>query len=514
MSLEDELLEQRREKLQRIQALGFPAYPHKFAHTHRVGEILAAFDLAGGEQLARDKPPVRVCGRVTAIRGHGKAGFLDVSQDGQRLQVYVKKDIVGEKAFALYQLLDLGDFLGVDGYLFRTRTGELSVHAETLTFLSKALLPLPEKWHGLQDVEARYRQRYLDLLANPEVRETFRIRSRVVQALRESLDRRGYMEVETPMMQPLYGGALARPFKTHHNALDIDLYLRIAPELYLKRLVVGGLDRVYEINRNFRNEGISTRHNPEYTMLEFYQAYSDYRDLMDLTEQLLAEVAMACVGRTTIEYAGQALDFGRFRRLTMREAIIEHWPDAATRPRPEDFRDAARTGALIEAWNRMHPEHERVPSPSSGATVPLGVAIAALFEAVCEKRLVQPTLIYEFPVEVSPLAKSKDDEPEWVERFELFVAGMEVLNAYSELNDPEEQRRRFLMQAAERERGDPEAHRIDEDYLRALRYGMPPTAGEGIGVDRLVMLLTDSRSIRDVILFPLLRPELPAARDE
>ena len=507
MSLEDELLEQRREKLQRIRALGFAAYPHKFSYTQTVGEILSTFTHSTVEQLTEDKPPVRVCGRITAVRGHGKAGFLDITQDGQRLQVYIKKDNIGEEAFQLYQLLDLGDFIGVNGYIFRTRTGELSIHAEGLTFLSKALLPMPEKWHGLQDVEARYRQRYLDLLANPEVRQTFVMRSKVVQALRDSLDRRGYIEVETPMMQPMHGGALARPFRTHHNALDIDLFLRIAPELYLKRLVVGGLDRVYEINRNFRNEGISTRHSPEYTMLEFYQAYSDYHDLMDLTEQMFREVVTACVGTTTVEYNGQSLDFGSIRRLTMREAIIEFWPDAATRPRMEDFKAAEPTGTVIETWNAIQPEHERVASPSAGSTVPLGSAIAALFEAVCERHLIQPTIIYEFPVEVSPLAKSKDDEPSWVERFELYIAGMEILNAYSELNDPEEQRRRFEMQAGDRERGDQEAHLIDEDYVRALRYGMPPTAGEGIGVDRLVMLLTDSRSIRDVILFPLLRPE-------
>jgi lysyl-tRNA synthetase class 2 len=305
----------------------------------------------------------------------------------------------------------------------------------------------------------------------------------------------------------MYGGALARPFRTHHNALDLDLYLRIAPELYLKRLVVGGLDRVYEINKNFRNEGVSTRHSPEYTMLEFYQAYADYRDLMDLTEHLFVEVAMATVGKTTIEYAGQSLDFSKVRRFTMREATIEFWPDAATRPRMEDFSDPQRIGALIDAWSRLNPDLDRVPTPP---LVPLGNAVAALFEAVCEKHLVQPTIIFEFPVEVSPLAKTKDGEPGWVERFEMYVGGMEVLNAYSELNDPEEQRRRFEMQAADRERGDQEAHLIDEDYVRALRYGMPPTAGEGIGVDRLVMLLTDSRSIRDVILFPLLRPENPS----
>jgi lysyl-tRNA synthetase class 2 len=338
------------------------------------------------------------------------------------------------------------------------------------------------------------------------VRKAFLIRSRVVQALRSSLDSRGFIEVETPMMQPLPGGALARPFRTHHNALDLDLYLRIAPELYLKRLVVGGLERVYEINRNFRNEGISTRHSPEYTMLEFYQAYSDYRDLMDLTEKLLGEVLQATVGSTTVEYDGQSLDFASIRRFTMREAIVEFWPEPATRPRVDDFSDPQRATAAIGAWNRRHPEADHVPSPLGG-TATLGHAVAALFEGVCEKQLIQPTIIYEFPVEVSPLAKSKDDEPAWVERFEMFAAGIEILNAYSELNDPEEQRRRFAMQAADRERGDQEAHRIDEDYVRALAYGMPPTAGEGIGVDRLVMLLTNTPSIRDVILFPLLRPE-------
>ncbi len=506
MSLDQELWEQRREKLRRIEGLGFAPYPHRFDHTHTLEEIHNVLSGSSTEQLSVDKPPVRVCGRVQAIRGHGKAGFLDLAQGGQHLQIYVKKDAVGEAAFELYQLLDLGDFLGVEGYLFRTRTGELSVHAERLTFLAKALLPLPEKWHGLQDVEARYRQRYLDLLANEEVRKAFLIRSRVVQALRASLDRRGFIEVETPMMQPLPGGALARPFRTHHNALDLDLYLRIAPELYLKRLVVGGLERVYEINRNFRNEGISTRHSPEYTMLEFYQAYSDYRDLMDLTEHLLVEAAHAAVGSTTVPYGEHNIDFGSVRRMTMREAIIEHWPDPATRPRRDDFSDQQRAAAVIDAWNRQHPATDHVPSPIGG-TATLGHAIAALFEVVCEKKLIQPTIIYEFPVEVSPLAKSKADEPAWVERFEMFAAGMEILNAYSELNDPEEQRRRFAMQAADRERGNQEAHRIDEDYLRALAYGMPPTAGEGIGVDRLVMLLTNTPSIRDVILFPLLRPE-------
>ena len=511
MSFEQELIEQRREKLRRIEALGYAAYPHRFDATHTVEQIVAEYSSKTAEELAESKPPglqnVRVCGRLTALRGHGKAGFADVTQTGTRLQIYVRKDAVGDRAFELYQLLDLGDWAGVEGYLFRTRTGELSVHVTALTLLAKAMLPMPEKWHGLQDVEARYRQRYLDLLANPEVSQVFRTRSRLVRALRSAMDRRGFIEVETPMMQSIAGGAAARPFRTHHNALDMDLYLRIAPELYLKRLIVGGLDRVYEINRSFRNEGISTRHNPEYTMLEFYQAYADYRVLMDFSEELFQEVAMETIGTMQFAYGEHTIDLGKFSRYTMREAIREFWPDASSRPaavpKIEDFADPLRTASWIAEWNRRNPQRPVTigvgPSP--------GEAVAALFEAVCEEKLVQPTFIYEFPVEVSPLSKSKDDEPQWVERFELYIAGMEILNAYSELNDPEEQRRRFEMQSALREKGDAEAHAMDEDYVRALSYGMPPTAGEGIGVDRLAMLLTNSRSIRDVILFPLMRPE-------
>ena len=507
MSFEQELIEQRREKLRRIEALGYAAYPHRFDSTHTVEQIVAEYSSKSAEELAESKPAVRVCGRLTALRGHGKAGFADVTQTGTRLQIYVRKDAVGDRGFELYQLLDLGDWAGVEGYLFRTRTGELSVHVTALTLLAKAMLPMPEKWHGLQDVEARYRQRYLDLLANPEVSQVFRTRSRLVRALRSAMDRRGFIEVETPMMQSIAGGAAARPFRTHHNALDMDLYLRIAPELYLKRLIVGGLDRVYEVNRSFRNEGISTRHNPEYTMLEFYQAYADYRVLMDFSEELFQEVAMETIGTMQFAYGEHTIDLGKFSRYTMREAIREFWPDASSRPaavpKIEDFADPLRTASWIAEWNRRNPQRPVTigvgPSP--------GEAVAALFEAVCEEKLVQPTFIYEFPVEVSPLSKSKDDEPQWVERFELYIAGMEILNAYSELNDPEEQRRRFEMQSAMREKGDAEAHAMDEDYVRALSYGMPPTAGEGIGVDRLAMLLTNSRSIRDVILFPLLRPE-------
>ena len=508
MSFENELIEQRREKLRRIEALGYAAYPHRFDSSHTVEQIVAEYSSKTAEELedqklAEPKLTVAVCGRLTALRGHGKAGFADVTQAGARLQLYVRKDAVGDRAFELYQLLDLGDLVGVEGYLFRTKTGELSVHVTDVTLLAKAMLPLPEKWYGLQDVEARYRQRYLDLLANPEISQAFRTRSKLVRSLRSAMDRRGFIEVETPMMQPIAGGAAARPFRTHHNALDMDLYLRIAPELYLKRLIVGGLDRVYEINRNFRNEGISTRHNPEYTMLEFYQAYADYRVLMDFSEELFQEVAMETIGTMQFEYGEHTIDLGKFSRYTMREAIREFWPDATSRPAVEDFADPQRTAAWITDWNRRNPQQPVAVPPGTS----LGETVAALFEAVCEDKLIQPTFIYEFPVEVSPLSKSKADEPQWVERFELYIAGMEILNAYSELNDPEEQRRRFEMQSAMREQGDAEAHAMDEDYVRALCYGMPPTAGEGIGVDRLAMLLTNSRSIRDVILFPLLRPE-------
>jgi lysyl-tRNA synthetase class 2 len=384
-------------------------------------------------------------------------------------------------------VLDLGDLAGAEGYLFRTRTGELSVHVTRLYFLAKTLLNMPEKWHGLEDVEIRYRQRYLDLIANPDSRGVFITRSKVIGSLRRQLEARGFVEVETPMMQPVYGGAAARPFTTHHNTLDIDLYLRIAPELYLKRLVVGGLERVYEINRNFRNEGLSTQHNPEFTMLEFYQAYTDYLGLMDLTAELLKQVAIDSTGGTEVDYQGTRIDFGNLRKFTMREAIVEFWNESA-RPTLDQVKDPG--------WLK---QHSRKATP--------GEALADIFERVVEAQLIQPTIIYDYPVETSPLSKNKPDEPDMVERFEIYAAGMEIGNAYTELNDPQEQRRRFDCQLGMREKGDEEAHQMDEDYIRALSYGMPPTGGEGIGIDRLTMLLTNSRSIRDVILFPLLRPE-------
>ncbi len=462
MSLEDELYEQRLARIAQIQALGFEPYGHRFDFTHTIPEILSAHTATPADQLDAPRVPVRIAGRILTIRRMGKAGFAHLLQNGERLQIYIRKDAVSEKDYELYNLLDLGDILGVDGYLFRTRTGELSVHADKLHFLAKTLLPMPEKWHGLEDVETRYRQRYLDLIANPDVRKTFVTRAKIVSSLRRQLESHGYLEVETPMLQPIYGGAAARPFSTHHNTLDIDLYLRIAPELYLKRLVVGGLERVYEINRNFRNEGISTRHNPEFTMLEFYQAYTDVNGMIDLTVELLKQVALDATGGTVVEYQGHQIDFGNVRRVTMQEAVGDN---------------TLKGHALVEA-----------------------------FENKVEATLIQPTIVYDFPIEVSPLSKQKPSDPAFVDRFELYVAGMEVANAFTELNDPIDQRRRFEMQLQDRAAGDSEAHQMDEDYVRALSYGMPPAGGEGIGIDRLVMLLTNSKSIRDVILFPLLRP--------
>ncbi|MGE5323766.1 MAG: lysine--tRNA ligase [Actinomycetota bacterium] len=504
MSLERKIYELRQQKLRQIEALGQQAYPHKFGFTHTIPQILAEFGHNTAEELEKGRTNVKVAGRIIAVRLMGKAGFAHLQQGGQKLQIYVKKDAVGDKGFELYRLLDLGDHIGVSGYLFRTRTGELSVHVEEITFLSKDLLPLPEKWHGLQDVELRYRQRYVDLIMNQDVREVFVKRSRIVQSIRRFFDARGYVEVETPMMQPIAGGAAARPFTTHHNTLDIDLYLRIAPELYLKRLVVGGLERVYEINRNFRNEGISTQHNPEFTMLEFYQAYADYKDMMQLTEDLLARVAQDVNGSTKTSFNGHEIDFADWQRLTMREAIIKYWPETAPpKPQMSDFADSQSLEKLVQRFNAHHTHMAYDPKDPAGKT------IAAMFEAVAEEHLIQPTILYDFPVAISPLSKNKRDEPDWVERFEVFVGGLEIGNAFSELNDPEEQRRRFEQQLKEKERGDEEAHAMDEDYIRALSYGLPPTGGEGIGIDRLTMLLTGSKSIRDVILFPLLRPQAP-----
>jgi lysyl-tRNA synthetase, class II len=508
LPLDENIYQLRLEKLKQIEALGQRAYPTKYEFTHTIPQIVADYSAKTGEGLEASHVTVRVAGRLMAIRLMGKAGFAHLQQNGAQLQIYVKKDAIGEKTFELYKLLDLGDHIGVGGYLFRTRTGELSIHVEDLTFLSKDLLPLPEKWHGLTDVELRYRQRYVDLFMNPEVRQVFLKRAKLVQSMRSFLDAQGFIEVETPMMQPIAGGAVAKPFITHHNTLDIDLYLRIAPELYLKRLTVGGFDRVYEINRNFRNEGISTRHNPEFTMLEFYQAYADYRVVMDLTQKLITQAAIDVTGGTTTKW-GEAVEIDwteeNWRRMTMREAIIEYWPESAgEKPTLANFASHESVAALVQRFNSGHSHMPYDPKEPAGKT------IAALFEAVAEEQLVQPTIIYEFPTAVSPLSKQKADEPDWTERWEIYIGQMEISNGFSELNDPEDQRRRFEGQLKERERGDEEAHQMDEDYIRALSYGMPPAGGVGVGIDRLTMLLTNSQSIRDVILFPLLRPEKKA----
>ena len=513
MALDEKIYELRRDKLKQIEALGQRAYPTKYEFTHTIPAILAEYSEKSAEQLENPRVDVRVAGRIMAIRLMGKAGFAHLQQAGKKLQIYVKKDAVGDSGFELYKLLDLGDHIGVSGYLFRTRTGELTVHVEQITFLSKDLLPLPEKWHGLTDVELRYRQRYVDLVMNPEVGEVFLKRSKLVQSMRRFLDAQGFVEVETPMMQPIAGGAVAKPFVTHHNTLDMDLFLRIAPELYLKRLTVGGFDRVYEINRNFRNEGLGWRWNPEFTMLEFYQAYTDYRGVMDLTQKLIEQAALDVNGTTTSKWGEHEIDWhaDNWRRLTMREAIIAYWPEAAgAKPEINHFGSHDSVKALVERFNKAHSHVAYDPNE------PVGKTIANLFDAVAEEKLIQPTIIYEFPTAVSPLSKQKADEPEWTERWEIFAGQMEIANGFSELNDPEDQRRRFEAQLKERERGDEEAHQMDEDYIRALAYGMPPAGGVGVGVDRLAMLLTDSHTIRDVILFPLLRPEKsenPTAED-
>jgi lysyl-tRNA synthetase class 2 len=543
---ERNLFDLRKAKLEEIVKLGQAAYPNHFPASHTIPQVRAKwgeaqFDSAP-EALEANRVTVAVAGRIMAIRAQGKAGFATLQQGGERLQIYVRLDAVGEQGFALYKLLDLGDHIGASGYLFRTRTGELTIHVERLTFLAKAMLALPEKFHGLADVELRYRQRYVDLFANLDSREVFVKRAKTLKALRQFFDERGYLEVETPMMQQIAGGAAARPFTTHHNALDLDLFLRIAPELYLKRLVVGGFDRVYEINRNFRNEGVSTQHNPEFTMLEFYQAYANYHDLMDLTEELIAFVAKEVNGTTITNFGGVEIDLGKWTRLTMREAIIKFWPvELGTAPTLNDLVDATSLtklldrvlnllGGPVKSFGELNAYQRGLDlsgSPLDAAALhkidlrmrfgPIsgnlskngqsyyGKVVAETFEAVAEEHLIQPTIIYEFPTAVSPLSKQDPNNPDWVERFEIYCGGFELGNAFSELNDPVEQHKRFEQQLAERAHGDDEAHQMDEDYVRALAYGLPPTGGEGIGIDRLVMLLTGSKSIRDVILFPLMR---------
>ena len=494
---ESEQIRQRRANFEELQRLGVAAYPHVFERTDAISALVEAHSARPGEELEASRVETTTSGRILAIRSFGKANFLVLSDGRSRIQVYVRKDALSERDFAIFKLLDLGDFVGVSGHLFRTKTNELTIWATRLEFLAKCFIPLPEKWHGLQDIETRYRQRYLDLIVNPDARRVFETRSRVLAALRTFLNARGYLEVETPMMQPIAGGALARPFVTHHNTLDMQLYLRIAPELYLKRLTVGGLERVYEINRNFRNEGISTQHNPEFTMLEFYQAYSEYRELMDMTEQMLATVAREAISTDQIIFGEHAISLAPpYRRVSLREGAREsaaarlgaQVTDAQLRDRDAAAALARQLGIDIQ--------------PAWGA----GKIATEIFERLNQDSLIQPTFVYDFPTEVSPLSKQRADDPDTVERFELYIGGFEVANAFSELNDPAEQRRRFEAQLKDKAAGDLEAHAMDEDYIRALEYGLPPTAGEGVGIDRLVMLLTNSPSIRDVILFPLMRP--------
>jgi lysyl-tRNA synthetase, class II len=496
MSSEDEQIQQRKANLSELAKLGVDIYPRTFERRHTITELVDAYGQRTHDQLEADRIETITAGRILAIRSFGKANFLVLSDGHARLQVYIRQDSMPELDFKTFKLLDFGDWVGVEGRLFRTKTNEFTIWASRVHFLSKCLLPLPEKWHGLTDVEIRYRQRYLDLAVNPDSRRVFETRSRVVCALREFMTARGYLEVETPMMQPIAGGAIARPFVTHHNTLDMDLYLRIAPELYLKRLTVGGLEKVFEINRNFRNEGISTQHNPEFTMMEFYEAYADYQALMRMTEEMISTVAQQSIGTQQITFGEHQISLQPpFARVSLRDAAREA---ASTRLHREvtdaELRDRDAAAAIAA---QLHVEID----PGYGA----GKIATEIFERFCEDRLIQPTFVYDHPTEVSPLSKQKPDDPDTVERFELYVGGFEVANAFSELNDPAEQRRRFEAQLTNRARGDLEAHEMDEDYVRALEYGLPPTGGEGVGVDRLVMLLTNSPSIRDVILFPLMR---------
>jgi lysyl-tRNA synthetase class 2 len=487
---ENQIMAERRAKLAALRAHG-QAFPNDFRRDALAGDLHALHDAKPNEELEPLGIAVTVAGRMMLKRVMGKACFATLQDTSGRIQLYVTLNDVGEATLDAFKHWDLGDIVGASGTLFKTKTGELTVRAKTIRLLTKALRPLPEKFHGLADQEQRYRQRYVDLITNADSRQVFIARSQIVQAMREFFVARGYLEVETPMMHPIPGGAAARPFVTHHNALDMELFLRIAPELYLKKLVVGGLEKVFEINRNFRNEGISTRHNPEFTMLEFYEAYRDYRYLMDLTEELFREVAVKVVGSTAVTYQGEAIDLGKpFDRLTMAEAIHKYHPHypLAELAKPE-YLKVALAPFDVEVF----------------ASDGVGLLQLKLFEATTEALLVQPTFIVAHPTDVSPLARASDADPSVTERFELFITGRELANGFSELNDPEDQAARFRAQVEAREAGDEEAMYYDADYIRAMEYGLPPTAGEGIGIDRLVMLLTDSPSIRDVILFPQLK---------
>ena len=487
----NDLIQQRFKKLAEISAMGKRPYAGRFDVSTSAKALLDATINTSKETLEQKRVEVTLAGRIVALRSFGKAGFGHIQDGTGRIQVYFQKNTLGEEQYAFFKKLDIGDFIGVKGFLFRTKTDELTIDMEDFTLLAKSLRPLPEKWHGLTDVEIRYRQRYVDLIVNPEVKAVFLLRTKIIQAIRSFLNARGFLEVETPMMQTIPGGATARPFKTHHNALDMDLFLRIAPELYLKRLLVGGFERVYEINRNFRNEGISTRHNPEFTMLEFYLAYADYRDLIEMTEQMISTVAGEVLGTTSITYEGHAINLAPpWKKMTFLESLKEAGvPDDVLSDVDKAREYAKKLGAQVKGGE------------------PLGKLWNEIFEALVEPNLIQPTFITDYPTDISPLSKKREDDPNFVERFELFVVGREMANAFSELNDPVDQKERFLKQVTEREAGDEEAHQMDEDFIRALEYGMPPAAGEGIGIDRLVMLLTGSPSIRDVILFPQMKKE-------
>lgn len=481
----------RQDKLAKLKAKGITLYPYKFTKTHSIDGIVAIFGSKSKEELEAEKIRVKVPGRIMTVRRMGRATFFHIANSQAKLQAYLREDIVGAENYELFDLFDIGDVVGLEGYLFRTKTGELTVLVEKFELLAKCLHPLPEKWHGLQDIELRYRRRYLDLMMNPEVAQVFALRSRMIALIRQFFDERGYLEVETPMMHPIPGGAAARPFKTFHNALGIELYLRIAPELYLKRLVVGGLEKVYEINRNFRNEGLSSEHNPEFTMLEFYEAYCDYYDLMDLTEELLLYLCHHLLGREEITYGDYHISFKRpFARIKFRDALLQF-----SGLSPSRFDQPTE---VIAVARNFSPEKEDLT---------YGKALDIIFDKCVKPHLIQPTFVLNPPREISPLAKASRENPEEAERFELIIAGMEIANAFTELNDPVDQRMRFEQQAEARKRGDEEAHWLDLDYITALEYGLPPTGGEGIGIDRLTMLLTNRRSIREVILFPLLRPK-------
>jgi len=483
---------QRREKLAALREHG-NAYPNDFRRDALAGDVLAKFESVDADALEADRARVTIAGRMMTRRVMGKASFAHLQDGSGRIQIYVRRDDLPDGVYQEFKKWDAGDILGVEGFVFRTRSGELSVHVESIRLLVKSLRPMPEKWHGLADTETRYRQRYLDLIVNEEARETFRMRSRIVDHVRRFFIDRGFLEVETPMMQPIPGGAVARPFRTHHNALDMDLYLRIAPELYLKRLVVGGFEKVFEINRNFRNEGVSTQHNPEFTMLEFYQAYADVEDMIRLTEDLVRGVAADVVGSTLIEYQGESYDFARpFARMSVKEAILRFNPDLAA----ADVDDADRARAVAERLEIHVEKHWG-----------LGKLQIEIFEKTAEHRLKDPTFITAYPTEVSPLSRANDADPFVTDRFELFIGGREMANGFSELNDPEDQARRFRAQVESRDAGDDEAMYYDADYIRALEYGLPPSGGQGLGIDRLVMLFTNSPSIRDVLLFPHMRPE-------